>query len=81
MKPDDVKAIPIIVYERGNVFSKRNVMIMVCSIITLILFASFSSLKSVFGDIGIVALGFVTLMFGTGILSEVRIRLWNVFSG
>ncbi len=73
MQPDDVQSIPIIVYERGNAFGKKNVTIMTLSVITLVLFALFQNFKFFFGDIAIVSLIFVFTMFGTGMLSEVCI--------
>jgi phosphate transporter len=71
VQPDDIQSIPAIVYERGNAFSKRNVTVMSLTIFTLLLFAFFTYLKPVFGDIGIVSLCFVAIMFGSGMLSEV----------
>lgn len=74
IRPDDLSAIPIIVYERSNVvFTKRNVAVMVLSLLTIVLFAVFQLplVRGTFGDIAIIALGFVTLIFGTGMLSEV----------
>lgn len=72
IQPNDIKQIPIIVYEIDNkVFGKRNVTVLITTLFTIILFASYTSVKDIFGDIGIVALCFVTFMFGTGILSEV----------
>lgn len=70
--PNDLATIPIIVYEREQpIFGRRNVMVMVLSLMTLIMFALFSVFKDIFGDIAIVALCFVALMFGSGMLSEV----------
>ena len=71
VKPDDISSIPAIVYERGNAFSKRNVTVMSLTVFTLVLFAIFHNLKPIFGDIGIISLCFVWLMFGSGMLSEV----------
>lgn len=73
VKPDDVDMIPIIVYERSNnVFGKRNIAVILLSLMTILLFATNSGSHSAFGDIGVIALCFVFVMFGTGILSEVR---------
>ena len=45
--------------------------VMSLTLFTLVLFAFFTYLKPVFGDIGIVSLCFVAIMFGSGMLSEV----------
>lgn len=72
IKPDDIKAIPVIVYERGlPVFGKRNVTVIATSLLTILLFANFTYVKFIFGEIGIVAALYVAFMFGSGILSEV----------
>lgn len=80
MKPDDIESIPIIVYERDTVFSKRNITVIVLSLLTIVLFASFNAIKSIFGDIGVVALTFVSVMFGSGILSEVLPSLFFFYA-
>jgi di/tricarboxylate transporter len=73
LSPDDVPSIPIIVYERDQaLLSKRNVTVMILSLVTLIIFAMFQYVSWIFGDISIVACIFVFIMFGSGILSEVR---------
>jgi phosphate transporter len=74
VEPNDLQSIPAIVYERGNVLSKKNITVMSLTLFTLVLFAFFSYLKPVFGDIGIVSLCFVAIMFGSGMLSEVQIN-------
>ena len=71
VKPDDIKSIPIIVYERGTVFGARNITVVVTSLFTILLFANFRYVEGIFGDIGIVAAVYVAFMFGSGILSEV----------
>jgi di/tricarboxylate transporter len=72
MKPDDISEIPVIVYERENkVLSKRNILVVLMSLFTILLFANFPYVEFIFGEIGIVAAAFVGLMFGSGILSEV----------
>lgn len=69
--PDDVKAIPIVVYDRENkVNSVRNLTVLLVSLFTMLAFASFSLFKPYFGDIGMVALLYASFMFGTGILTE-----------
>lgn len=79
VQPNDISSIPAIVYERGNVFSKRNVTVMTLTASTLVLFAMFTYLKPYAGDIGIVSLSFVAIMFGSGMLSEVRPSLFLLF--
>ena len=71
IQPDDITSIPIIVYERGSFLGKKNIAVIVLSLLTIIMFASFKDIEHIFGDIGIVAMCFVTIMFGSGILSEV----------
>ena len=76
IKPDDLDHIPIVVYELKNVYSRRNTAVIILSLTTMILFAA-SSLKifkeQIFGDIGIISLCYAFIMFGSGMLSEVRI--------
>jgi phosphate transporter len=70
-KPDDVVAIPVIVYERSSVIGKRNMAVMFLSLLTIILFATSALTVDIFGDIAIISLCFVAVMFGSGMLSEV----------
>jgi len=72
IKPTDVKTVPVIVYERDRQIGRRDSAIIVLSLLTVVLFSAFFYLKGTFGDIGILALCFVAVMFGTGMLSEVR---------
>ncbi|RYH12507.1 hypothetical protein EON65_38145, partial [archaeon] len=69
--PTDITSIPIIVYERNNIITKRSVAVLSLSVLTIILFAFFQNVKNTFGDIAIIALSFVLCMFGSGMLSEV----------
>ena len=71
INPNDVKSVPVIVYERDRHIGRRDTAIIVLSLLTIILFASFYYFKNIFGDIGILSLCFVSVMFGTGMLSEV----------
>ena len=71
IKPDDITSIPLIVYERGTVLGKRNITVIVTSLLTILLFANFTYVEYFFGEIGIVAAIYVAFMFGSGILSEV----------
>lgn len=78
VQPDDLKAIPIIVYERKSVLGKRNITVILLSLLCICLFASTSLMKSVFGDLGIASLCYICIMFGTGMLTEVREKLRSV---
>ena len=71
IEPDDLKAIPVIVYERKSVLGKRNIAVLLLSLACIGLFASSAFTKSVFGDIGIVSLCYIGIMFGSGMLTEV----------
>ena len=71
-KPDDVQRIPVIVYERDQkAFSKRNVVVLCLSFVTVVLFAASSYLKTEIGDISTISLVFVATIFGSGMLTEV----------
>lgn len=70
-KPDDVSSIPVIVYERSSVIGKRNVTVMVLSLLTIVLFATSALTTEIFGDIAIISLCYVAVMFGSGMLTEV----------
>ena len=72
VKPDDVDVIPLVVYERGSVFGRRNLLVMTSSLAAVCLFATSSLTKGSFGDISIISLSFCAFMFGTGILTEVE---------
>jgi len=79
VKPDDIESIPVIVYERGlPVFGKRNITVIASSLLVILLFANFTYVKEMFGEIGIVAAIYVVFMFGSGILSEVM-QILNPF--
>ncbi len=71
INPDDVKQISAIVYERGNMFSSRNVVVITFSVVTIIFFAVSSLIVGEIGDIGMISLIFISIMFGSGILTEV----------
>jgi len=69
--PDDVKAIPVIAYEMDVYGEKRrNVTVFLC-IVCVVLFATSFLTKGIFGDIGIISLTFLSVIFGSGMLSEV----------
>jgi di/tricarboxylate transporter len=81
VQPDDIQSIPLIVYERGTVLGKRNVTVIVSSLLTILMFANFTYLEFFFGEIGIVAAVYVVFMFGSGILSEVSNSLFASLGG
>lgn len=72
MKPDDISSVPVIVYERNNkIFGKRNSTVIFLTLVAILMFATSSFTKQIFGDISIISLTFVAVMFGTGMLTEV----------
>lgn len=75
IRPNDVDAIPLVVYEKGNVFGKRNIAVILSSLLTIVLLATSSWTKDTFGDISIISLCFVAFMFGSGILTEVCLHI------
>lgn len=74
LKPNDVKEIPIIVYETSTeVFSRKNIIVMFTSTIAILLLATSSFTKFIFGEIGIISLCFCSFMYGSGLLTEVSL--------
>jgi hypothetical protein len=72
MQPYDVKSIPIVVYDRENRMNKKNITVIVLASLTMIAFSTFEyTLKDIFGDIAMVALIYIAIMFGSGLLTEV----------
>jgi di/tricarboxylate transporter len=72
MQPYDVKAIPIVVYDRENRMNKKNITVLVLASLTMIAFSTFEyTLKWLFGDIAMVAMVYIAIMFGSGLLTEV----------
>ena len=69
--PDDVQSISAIVYERNNIFSPKNLMVMISSFLTIVMFSISSLIIGEIGDIGVISMIYVATMYGTGILSEV----------
>jgi phosphate transporter len=70
--PSDVPSIPFVVNETDtSVSTKKSIIIIVLSGITVLMFATSSMTNFIFGDISIISLGYVALMFGTGMLTEV----------
>jgi hypothetical protein len=73
MEPYDVKSIPIVVYRRERTMTKKNLTVIILSLITMIAFSVFDyTLKNIFGDIAMIALIYVAIMFGSGMLTEVN---------
>merc|ERR1711974_52690 len=70
VKPDDVDSIPIVIYKRDNKLSKRNIAVLVMSFLAIMMFAFFEYMKHILGDIAMVSMIYVAIMFGTGMLSE-----------
>lgn len=58
--------------EERKVFTKKNIAVIVLSLMTIILFATSQWTEEAFGDIAIISLSFVAVMFSTGILTEVN---------
>ena len=71
IKPDDLSSIPIVVYERKSILGKKNIAVIMLSLTVMTLFATSSFTESTFGDIGVISLCYVFVMFGSGMLTEV----------
>ncbi|CAM9360297.1 unnamed protein product [Chrysoparadoxa australica] len=77
LQPDDVKSIPVIVHSKKQVFSPRNIAVLLCTTATILLWSTFSYTGDTLGDLGIISLLFMVLAFGSGLLTEVD---FNSFS-
>eukprot|EP00752_Nemacystus_decipiens_P001911 g1841.t1 len=75
--PCDVDSIPMIVHSRGDVMSRKNVFIVALTLLTIFGWSTIGVTEDLFGDLGIIALFFIIIAFGSGILSEVD---FNSFS-
>jgi hypothetical protein len=79
LNPTDVHSVPVIVYERhiDPRAQRKNTVIVCLSLLCICTFAASGSayVVSVVGDISILALMFLVIMFGSGMLSEV----WGEF--
>ena len=72
IEPDDVDVIPTVVYKQhSSTFSKKNSTVIVLCAAIIVLFATSQLTVAYFGDIGIMSLIFVVIMYGSGILTEV----------
>ncbi|CAN0392910.1 unnamed protein product, partial [Hapterophycus canaliculatus] len=77
VNPNDVDSIPMIVHSRGDVVSRKNVFIVSLTLLTIFGWSTIGMTEDFFGDLGIIALLFIIVAFGSGILSEVD---FNSFS-
>ena len=72
VRPTDVDHIPMIVYSRGDVLSRKNVFIVSLTLLTIFGWSTIGATQDFFGDLGIIALLFIVIAFGSGILSEAK---------
>uniref|UniRef100_A0AAV1TLV3 SPX domain-containing protein n=1 Tax=Peronospora matthiolae TaxID=2874970 RepID=A0AAV1TLV3_9STRA len=70
MDPRDATYIPQIVYDQKQQISSLHVVVVSMTLLTIFLWASFSVTSATFGDLGIISLMFMFVMFGTGMLSQ-----------
>nr|CCA18653.1 divalent anion:Na symporter (DASS) family protein pu [Albugo laibachii Nc14] len=68
--PKDAKCIPQIVYDQKQKISRVHVTVITLTLLTILLWATFTFTSPTFGDLGIISLIFMFVMFGTGILSQ-----------
>ena len=67
--PNDVKSIPVIAYEADEHGEKRRLVTLLVCVVCVILFATSFTTTSIFGDIGIISMTFLSVIFGSGMLS------------
>ncbi|CAH0488076.1 unnamed protein product [Peronospora farinosa] len=70
MDPRDATYIPQIVYDQKQKISRLHVVVISMTLLTIFLWASFSVTSTTFGDLGIISMMFMFIMFGTGMLSQ-----------
>ncbi|KAK1945790.1 putative transporter C3B8.04c [Phytophthora citrophthora] len=70
MDPRDATYIPQIVYDQKQKISSLHVVVVSMTLLTIFLWASFSVTSATFGDLGIISMMFMFIMFGTGMLSQ-----------
>uniref|UniRef100_M4B2I1 Citrate transporter-like domain-containing protein n=1 Tax=Hyaloperonospora arabidopsidis (strain Emoy2) TaxID=559515 RepID=M4B2I1_HYAAE len=70
MDPRDATYIPQIVYDQKQQISSLHVVVVSMTLLTIFLWASFSVTSATFGDLGIISLMFMFVMFGTGMMSQ-----------
>ncbi|TMW62994.1 hypothetical protein Poli38472_005612 [Pythium oligandrum] len=68
--PQDAKYIPQIVYDQKQKISSLHIAVISLTLLTIGLWATFSVTSMTFGDLGIISLMFMFVMFGTGMLSQ-----------
>lgn len=78
VRPTDVDHIPMIVYSRGDVLSRKNVFIVSLTLLTIFGWSTIGATEDFFGDLGIIALLFIVIAFGSGILSEAKPYIFRV---
>lgn len=71
VNPTDVKHIPVIVFTKSNVLSRKNIFIVTMTLLTIFGWSTIGYTEDFWGDLGIIALVFMIISFGSGILSEV----------
>lgn len=71
--PVDVEEIPTVVHQTNSRMggSKQSGVLILLSALCVLMFATSSLTKGVFGDIGIISLCFLVTVFGSGLLTEV----------
>ncbi|CAM9505806.1 unnamed protein product [Choristocarpus tenellus] len=77
LNPSDVSQIPIIIYSKPNVLTRRNIFIVSLTLITIFGWSTIGSTEDFWGDLGIISLVFIVIVFGVGLLSEID---FNSFS-
>ncbi|CAM9858901.1 unnamed protein product [Phaeothamnion confervicola] len=77
VRPTDVTKIPVIVFTKDRVFTRKNVVVLLLTAATIVLWSTISFTEGIFGDLGIIALCFMVVVFGSGMLREVD---FNSFS-
>ncbi|CAI5736352.1 unnamed protein product [Peronospora destructor] len=70
MDPRDATYIPQIVYDQKQKINSLHVVVILMTLLTIFLWASFSVTSTTFGDLGIISMMFMFIMFGTGMLSQ-----------
>jgi len=74
VEPNDVERIPKILTKKSEVPVWKSAFVVVLSLTTILLWAFSSWTKGVFGDLGVISLCFMVIMFGSGILTEVDLN-------
>jgi len=77
IRPDDVKQIPPIVYDDKQPLRVADAAIIVLCVSVIAQWSLFSFLKPLYGALGIISLAFMSIVFGSGILTEVDLNSLN----